>query len=314
MKRILVTGASGFVGRGLCAALQARQLDFLAVARSNPGHNAPTFIVEDMHAATDWQPALAGVGCVIHLAARVHVMAERASKPLDAFRAVNCGATLNLARQAARNGVRRFVFVSSVKVNGESTGEKPFTAFDVAAPSDAYAVSKLEAEQGLQALSKETGLEVVIVRPPLVYGPGVRANFLKLMQLVKLGLPLPFASVRNRRSLVALDNLVDLLIACSAHPAAAGQTFLVSDDDDVDMAKLLRLLAAGMDKRARLFPLPAQALAGLAALAGKSALAGRLLDSLQVDISHTTATLDWLPVVKPEDAMRATVAHFLSQR
>lgn len=311
MDKILVTGANGFVGSALCATLQARGEPVLpAVRRATlAGQHA----IGDFDAATDWAPALVDCGAVIHLAARVHVMRDRAGDPLAAFRAVNVDATLNLARQAAASGVKRFVFVSSVKVNGEATVERPFTAFDAPAPGDAYGQSKLEAEIALAALARETGLELVVVRPPLVYGPGVRANFLKLMQLVKKGVPLPLGAIRNRRSMVALDNLLDLLIVCARHPDAAGQTFMVSDGHDVSIAELLRMLAQSMGRPARLLPVPAGLLAGAAALLGKSAVASRLLGSLQVDIGHTRARLGWQPVASVQESLDKAVAHFLLQ-
>lgn len=241
-------------------------------------------------------------------------MNDKTDDPLAAFRSVNVDATLNLARQAASAGVKRFVFVSSVKVNGEETFERPFTAFDAAAPQDPYGQSKWEAELGLRALARETGLELVIVRPPLVYGPGVRANFLNLMRLVKSGLPLPLGAVHNRRSMVALENLVDLLILCSEHPQAPGQVFLVSDDCDLSLTELLRLLGGAMQRRQYLLPLPAGGLAAAARLLGKAAVARRLLGSLQVDIAHTKQTLSWQPPVTPSEALGKTASHFLSQQ
>jgi len=308
--RILVTGANGFVGAGLCRRLIAESIPFRAAVRRQA---RPTdHEVGDIDAKTDWSAALAGCDAVVHLAARVHVMDERAADPLAAFRATNVAATENLARQAARHGVRRFVFASSIKVNGEATSQAPFTALDVPAPQDAYGLSKLEAEQALARVAEETGLEVVIVRPPLVYGPGVRANFLRLMQLVERGIPLPLGAIHNRRSMVALDNLVDLLLTCMHHPAAAGRTFLVSDGQDVSTPELIRMLAAAMGKPARLPSVPPGLLMAGAAMLGKSAAADRVLGSLQVDIEATRSVLGWQPVVGMRDAIDATVAHFLA--
>lgn len=309
MSQVLVTGANGFVGRSLCAALQARHIRCVPAVRTKS--RASEISIGDLRADTDWSMALGGCNAVIHLAARVHVMNDTSSDPLAAFRAVNVDATLNLARQAIAAGVKRFVFVSSIKVNGEETGEHPFTAFDEAAPTDPYGQSKLEAEIALKELAQVTGLEVVIVRPPLVYGPGVRANFLRLMQLVKIGLPLPLGAINNRRSMVAVDNLVDLLILCARHPAAPGQTFMVSDDHDVSVTELLRMLAKAMRKRSMLLPVPASALSGGAAVLGKSAVANRLLGSLQVDIKHTKTTLQWQPPVSMDLALEKTVAAYL---
>lgn len=308
MSKILVTGANGFVGSSLCETLHGRNVDFVAAVR-NADMNGQ-ISVGGLGPDTDWTAALEGCDVVIHLAARVHVMNDSANDPLAAFRAVNVDATLNLARQALAKGIKRFVFISSIKVNGEETTTHPFTAFDEPAPIDPYGQSKLEAEIALQELGNATGLEVVIVRPPLVYGPGVRANFRRLMQLVKTGLPLPLGAIHNRRSMVAVDNLVDLLILCASHPAAVGQIFLVSDDRDVGISELLRMLAAAMDKRSLLLPLPAGLLASTVAVFGKSAVANRLLGSLQVDIDHTKSTLQWQPPVSMEFALKKTVADY----
>jgi len=219
---------------------------------------------------------------------------------------------MNLARQAVELGVKRFVFVSSVKVNGEVTKDQSFTPHDIPMPIDPYGQSKLEAELALKELSHKTGLELVIIRPPLVYGPNVRANFLRLMRLVKSGMPLPFGAVHNRRSMVALDNLTDLLIVCSRHPEAAGQTFMVSDDNDVSVSELIRMIASAMGKRSLLIPLPSSILTGAASILGKSEVANRLIGSLQVDISHTKATLGWKPIISMPDALHKTVEHFTS--
>lgn len=310
MSKILVTGANGFVGSALCEALLKKEKHVIQTVRTKSRENECA--IGDLSASTDWSSALAGCNTVIHLAARVHVMNDKSTDPLAAFRAVNVDATMNLARQAVKNGVKRFVFVSSVKVNGEETTGTPFTAFDKPAPTDPYGQSKLEANIALMELSRMTGLDVVIIRPPLVYGPGVRANFLRLMQLVKMGVPLPLGAIHNRRSMVSLDNLVDLLITCADHPAAAGQTFMVSDDDDVSISELLRMMSSAMGKRSLLLPVPAGLIAGAAALLGKSAMASRLLGSLQVDITHTKSTLDWAPVATMQASLNKTVAHFLA--
>ncbi len=308
MNKILITGANGFVGSSLCATLCQRGVDFVPAVRKADLNGQIS--VGDLSPDTNWDMALEECDVVIHLAARVHVMNDSASDPLAAFRAVNVDATLNLARQAVAKGIKRFVFVSSIKVNGEETTTHPFTAFDEPAPIDPYGQSKLEAEIALRELGKVTGLEVVIVRPPLVYGPGVRANFRRLMQLVKTGVPLPLGAIHNRRSMVAVDNLVDLLILCAWHPAAAGQIFMVSDDHDVGISELLRMLAAAMGKRSFLLPLPTELIAGTAAVFGKSAVASRLLGSLQVDINHTKSTLQWQPPVSMESALKKAVADY----
>ncbi|APA67014.1 UDP-glucose 4-epimerase family protein [Janthinobacterium sp. 1_2014MBL_MicDiv] len=310
MQKILITGANGFVGAALCAELARRQLPFSAAARTKL--TPSTFPIGDLSATTKWAEALESCSVVIHLAARVHVMQESATDALAAYREINVAATMNLARQAAQQGVKRFVFVSSVKVNGESTGAKPFTASDTAAPQDPYGQSKHEAECALREFSRQSGMEVVIVRPPLVYGPGVRANFHRLMRLAKTGLPLPLGAVHNRRSMVALDNLVDLLILCSSHPRAAGETFLVSDDCDVSIGQLLKMLSTAMGKRSWLLPVPVSCLTFAATLLGQSMQARRLLESLQVDISHTKQTLGWLPAVSLPEAVHKTASAFLS--
>lgn len=309
MKKILITGAAGFVGAKLCKTLERRGLPFTAAVRS---HRQPDqYEVGDICGTTDWSAPLAGCDTVIHLAARVHVMRDQSPNPLADFRSTNVDATINLAKQAVREGVVRFVFVSSIKVNGEKTTDRPFTSEDQPAPIDPYGQSKLEAEIALSELSRATGLEVVIVRPPLIYGPGVRANFRSLMRLVQLGIPLPLGAIHNRRSMVALDNLVDLLIVCSRHADAAGNTFLVSDDSDVSITELMRMLASSMGKRSLLLPIPDKWIAGAAVLLGKSDLSSRMLDSLQVDISKTKHILNWKPIVCMQEELNKTVSHFL---
>ena len=261
-----------------------------------------------MTASTDWYTALNGVQAVVHCAARVHVMQDNATDPLQAYREVNVHGTLNLARQAAHTGVRRFVFVSSIKVNGEAIQlGQPFTADDVPAPSDPYGVSKLEAEQGLRDIEAQTGMEVVIVRPPLVYGPGVKANFATMMRWVDLGIPLPLGAIHNARSVVALDNLVDLLMTCLKHPAASGQTFLVSDGEDVSTTELLRRTAQAMGKKAFLLPVPAFVLEWGAAMLGKRDVAQRLCGSLQVDMDKTRRLLGWTPPLTLDQGLKKVV-------
>lgn len=311
MQKILVTGASGFLGTEVCNALKRRGIPFAATVRAKTKDDQ--IEVGDLTNTTNWAAALSGCDVVIHLAARVHVMNDCTNASLAAYRMVNVDATINLATQAVEQGVKRFIFVSSVKVNGEKTTDKPFSALDRPAPIDLYGQSKFEAECALQKLSQETGLELIIVRPPLIYGPGVRANFLKLMQLVKLGVPLPFGNIQNRRSLVALDNVVDLLILCSHHPYAAGKTFLVSDDEDVSLSSLITLIARSMDKHPILVPVPANLMMSCANLFGKAEKANRLFGSLQVDITGTKECLGWRPVECMELAVEKTVSHFLEQ-
>lgn len=264
--------------------------------------------VGDLLPSADWGTALKGIDAVVHCAARVHVMQDDVTDPLQAYREVNVSGTLNLARQAARAGVRRFVFVSSIKVNGEATHpDQPFTADEVLAPLDPYGVSKLEAEQGLREIEEQTSMEVVIVRPPLVYGPGVKANFASMMRWVSRGIPLPFGAVHNVRSIVALDNLVDLLVTCLKHPAAAGQTFLVSDGEDVSTTELLRRTAQAMGKTGCLLSVPAPVLELVAAILGKRAVAQRLCGSLQVDIEKTRRLLGWTPLLTLDEGLKKAV-------
>lgn len=305
--RLLITGANGFVGRALCAEAASRRFAVQAATRlpcELPGAGASRAIGA-MDGATDWRAALAGIDRVVHLAARVHMMDDTSSNPLAEFRRVNRDGTLNLARQAAAAGVRRFVFVSSVKVNGESTAPgRPFTADDAPAPLDAYGLSKAEAEAGLRALAQETGMEVVIIRPPLVYGPGVRANFAAMMRWLRRGVPLPLGAIDNRRSLVALDNLVDLILTCLRHPAASGQTFMVSDGEDVSTTELLRRMGRAMDCPARLLPVPAAWLQQAARLLGKGDVAQRLCGSLQVDIEKNRRLLGWQPPLTLDQGLK----------
>ncbi len=308
---VLVTGASGFVGRATCACLAARGhgvIPALRGARDMAGARR----VGEVGPATTWGAALDGADAVVHLAARVHRMADAEGDPLAAYRRVNTAGTLNLARQAAVAGIRRFVFVSSIKVNGEGRTE-PYTESDPAAPMDAYAVSKWEAEQGLREIEAATGMRVVILRPPLIYGPGVGANFLRLMRSVEKGWPLPFGRVENRRSLLYLGNLTDALSACLEHSAAAGKTFLLCDGEDVSSAELVRRLARAMNRPARLLPLPTAWLRVAGRLPGRGAEMDRILGSLTVDSSLIRRDLGWRPPFSMAQGLELTVGHFLRQ-
>jgi UDP-glucose 4-epimerase len=311
--KILVTGASGFVGSALCGRLVHDGWVVRAVARDLnrleklSGAGIEKFQIGKIGRETKWNNALAGVDCVVHLAARVHVMHDTDGNPLAAYRLVNTEGTINLARQAAAAGVRRFVFISSVKVNGEETSPgQPFTEEDKPAPLDPYGISKLEAEQGLRDLATAAGMEVVIIRPPLVYGPGVKANFLTMMRWLNKGVPLPFGALDNRRSLVALDNLVDFIITCIDHPAAANQTFLVADGEDLSTTELLHRLSHALGKSPLLLPVTAGLLEAGAALLGKRAVAQRLCGSLCVDISKAREVLGWEPPVSVDQELRDT--------
>ena len=310
---VLVTGAGGFVGRQLCRWLTDRRWAVRAGHRSAPLQGAPDgspFVIGDMAGNVDWHAAVSGMHAVVHLAARVHVMRDLATDPLAAFRAANVTASERLARAAAAAGVRRFVYLSSVKVNGEATPGRPYDEQDPPAPQDAYGVSKWEAEQALRRVAAETGLEVAIIRPPLVYGPGVGANFRRLMGLAEKGLPLPLGAVRNRRSLLYVGNLCSAIEACLEHPAAAGKTFLVSDGEDISSAGLIRRLARLLEAPDRLWPLPPALLRLLGALTGKSAEVSRLLDSLAVDGAGIRRQLHWHPPFSLEQGLAATVADY----
>lgn len=315
----MVTGANGFVGSALVARLTSSlpAIEVRACMR-RPDTGLPvevdSVLVKDIAPDTDWRCAVADADVVVHAAARVHVMEDKSVDPIAEFRRVNVEGTLNLARQAAWSGVRRFIFISSIKVNGERTSPGTFyTADDTPAPIDPYGVSKYEAEVGLCQLASETGMDVVIIRPPLVYGPGVKANFLNMMRWLQKGFPLPLGTVRNKRSLVALDNLVDLIVTCVDHPSAVNQTFLVSDGEDLSTTELLTRMGNALGKPARLVPIPPRVLESGLSLLGKQAVAKRLCGSLQVDISKTRELLGWSPPVSVEEALRKTAEDFLKR-
>ncbi|MDR0673710.1 MAG: NAD-dependent epimerase/dehydratase family protein [Zoogloeaceae bacterium] len=306
--KILVTGANGFIGRALSADLEAKGHEVARAMRSLSGIGAGRgeVAVGDIDEKTDWRAALEGCEAVAHLAGRAHVMRERLADPLGEFRRINVGGTLNLARQAAALGARRFVFVSSIKVNGENTtGRPPFSEVDIAAPVDAYAISKWEAEQGLLAIGRETGMAIARVRPPLVYGPGVKGNFAALLRWARRNLPLPLDATRNRRSFVALENLVSFLALCVdlSRADVENRLFLLADGEDVSTTELLKRLAQALGKRPWLLPVPEKALRLTARALGKAAIAERLLDSLAIDASAARA-LGWRPVISMADELR----------
>ncbi|MFA6901872.1 MAG: SDR family oxidoreductase [Gallionellaceae bacterium] len=332
MTTILVSGANGFVGRALCDSLQQHGYNVRGAVRSCDvvlNSQVSRYSVGEINTLTDWSAALAGVDVVIHLAARVHVMNETSGDPLTEFRKTNVQGTEHLARSAAAQGVKRLVFVSSIKVNGESTVlatskfekippgppltkwgtiKSVFSETDEANPQDPYGVSKWEAEQALHRVAKETGLEVVIVRPPLVYGAGVKGNFAQMLKVLTKGIPLPLASVHNLRSLIYIGNFVDALKVCAAHPAAAGRTFLVSDGEDVSTPDLLRQLGAAMGHPARLLPCPPLLLKLAGRLLGRSDQIQRLLGSLRVDSSRIRRELGWQPPFTLKEGLGLTVA------
>ena len=309
--KILVTGANGFVGKSLTAELFVQGHTVQAAVRTKvaPIENVETTIVGEVNGSTEWSQSLAGVSTVVHLAARVHIMRDSAADPLAEFRAVNVHGTLNLARQAAAAGVRRFVFLSSIKVNGEHTDlGSPFNAEQTPAPQDAYGISKHEAELGLRGIAAETGMQVVIIRPPLIYGAGVKANFASLLRVVRRGVPLPLGlATHNRRSFVSLNNLVDFIITCIQHPNAANQTFLVSDGCDLSTTELLRRMGNALGKSARLIPVPVAVLEAGAALFGRRDVAQRLCGTLQVDITKAKELLGWTPPFDVDEGLRLTI-------
>jgi nucleoside-diphosphate-sugar epimerase len=295
METVLVTGANGFVGRALCDMLAASGRRVRKAVRMPVPGLPDAVAVGDIGADTDWRAALEGVSGVVHLAARTHVLRETASDPLAEYRQVNVAATERLARSAAARGTRRFIFVSSVKASGECTEGRPFTENDAPRPEDGYGISKWEAEQALSRIATETGLEVVVLRPPLVYGPGVKGNFLQLMNLIARGVPLPLGAIHNRRSFIYTGNLAGAIVKALDVPQAAGRTYLVSDGEDVSTPDLVRGLARALGVKPRLLSLPLAALGLTATLAGKRAEFARLTGSLQVDSSRIRRELDWRP-------------------
>lgn len=309
---ILLTGATGFVGAAVLESLKMHESVRIVLRQPILSATHARERVEKFSASLspsqDWSLGLAGVSSIIHCAARVHVMREVESDPLAAFRSVNVEGTMALARQAAEAGVKRFVFISSVKVNGEDTQIGcPYTEDDIPAPQDAYGQSKYEAEIGLLRLAKETGMEVVIIRPPLIYGPGVKANFASLMNAVQHGWPLPLGAIHNQRSLVALDNLVDFILTCLRHPKAADQIFFVSDGHDLSTSELVRGMAHAAGVQPRLISIPSWALQAGASLLGKGAAVQRLCGNLQVDISKARNLLGWAPPLTVHEGLRRVI-------
>jgi nucleoside-diphosphate-sugar epimerase len=305
MSKVLITGAAGFIGRHLYRSLTDAGQSPVAALRTPAGF-AEELVLGDLAGRPDLSAAMTGIDAVVHLAGRAHVMHETAADEERAYRRVNLDATLHLARAAAAAGARRFVFLSSIKVNGEATATQPFRETDRPAPTDAYARSKWAAEQALMQAAAETGLEIVVIRPPLVYGPGVKANFLALMRLVDRGLPLPFGLIRNSRSLVNLDNLASLIRSALTHPAAVGETFLVSDQQDLSTAELVRLIAQGLGRPARLLSVPPPLLATAFKLIRREAAYARIAGSLRVDSSKASRLLGWRPMQPPSEALRDT--------
>jgi UDP-glucose 4-epimerase len=309
--KILLTGSTGFVGSAVLRKIK----NVVLLGRSSPDGFNGLFIKRDLSAKINYLDCFDGVKAIVHCAARVHVMNEKSENPLQAFRDINVDATLRLAQQASDAGVERFIYISSIKVNGESTqGRSAFTPLDKPQPEDAYGISKYEAEQALTKLSKETGMELVIIRPTLIYGAGVKGNFRNLLKLSKIILPLPFGSINNHRSMVYLENLVDLIITCLDHPNAPGEVFLVSDNEDVSLSKLISLIRKSMGKSALLIPVPVCLFRTLGKLTGKKAVIDRLVGNLQVDGSAAKQYLDWEPPYTIEQGIKATVENFIGYK
>jgi len=310
--KVLLTGATGFVGSAVAKQFAEQEnTQVLAAVRQKCGDlpdRIEQLVVGELTSDTDYGDMFDGLDVVVHCAARVHVMNDDVTDPLEEFRKVNVEGTLNLASQAAKAGVKRFVFISSIKVNGEVTSNHtPFTPDDSYIPTDPYGLSKWEAEQGLGVLAEETGLEVVIIRPPLIYGVGVKANFLKMIETVQKGIPLPLGAVYNKRSLVALDNLVNFIVLCTHHPRAANQIFLISDGEDVSTTELLQKVGKVLGKPARLIPVPVPFMRFAAKLVGKEAVTNRLFASLQVDSSKARELLGWQPVISMDEQLKKMV-------
>jgi nucleoside-diphosphate-sugar epimerase len=312
---MLVTGASGFVGQALCDALEAQGHRVRRAIRKSPVRASSRAIaIGNIGPDTNWRAAIAGCDAVVHLAAHVHLMRSQAEDAADTFHRVNVEGSENLARQAARAGVRRFVFLSSVKVSGDYSTGRAFTEQDPLAPTDDYGLSKAEAEDGLRAIAAETGMEVVILRPPLVYGPGVKANFLGLLKAVDAGIPLPFASIQNRRSLIFVGNLVNAIESCLYHPAAANRTFFVSDGNDVSTAELVTEVAAALGRNPRLWAFPAAWLRLVGQFSGRAEQIARLTQSLQIDTSRIRAELGWHPPFTLQQGLAETAAWYRTKR
>ena len=312
MKKILVTGASGFIGQSLCETLSKSGRSVLGAVRNLNSilinKNIEYIPVGDIAFKKNWKDLLVDVDCIIHCAGRAHIIKETTKIPIELYRLINVEATRELAKQAAEVGVKKFIFLSSIKVLGENTNaRKPFTIFDKPNPIQDYAISKYEAEQTLLELSFKTGLEVTIIRPPLVYGSQSKGNLSRLIKLINSGIPIPFGAIKNNRSMIGIDNLADLIIRCAEHPDASGKTFLVSDGQDLSTPDLIKLIAMEMGRSVRLFPVPIPWLKFFSFFIGRQSDIGRLTGSLQVDTDYTKKLLDWTPLITVEEGIRRMV-------
>lgn len=311
--RILVTGANGFIGTTLCKYLGSRGFEVIAALRQHVGSFSDmgirTVSIGSVDGRTDWSNAVSGVDIVVHLAGRAHIVADGKKGSIQAYRQVNAAGTRNLAEQAARAKVKRFIYLSSVKVNGEESKDT-YHENSEPSPADVYGLSKLEGEVQLKIVAHQSGMEGVIIRPPLVYGPGVKANFLSLMRLIKRNIPLPLAGIKNQRSFIYIGNLVDCIHTCITRSAAANQTYLVSDDKDVSTSELVRLIASALGCHVRLFPFPQSLLRSVIGLTGKDNTLKRLFGSLTVNVSKIKSELSWTPPYSVESGLMDTAEWF----
>lgn len=310
IRNVLVTGANGFIGYELCNKLLSDNFRVKGIVRSkNYNDRFLTGIdisqLESVGPKTDWSKAIIEIDCVVHLASRVHVMPNDTHDPFSSFQEINVAGTEHLAKEAALSNVRRFIYISSVKVNGEGKS-RPYNEEDIPTPQDDYGVSKWEAEKVLNQISKETGMEIVILRSPLVYGPRVKANFLRLLEIAERGIPLPLACVKNQRSLIYLGNLVDAIVTFMKHPKAAEQTYFVSDGEDVSTPELIRRISSALERPTRLFPFPPILLKMAGIMTGKSVAIDRLLRSLSIDCSKIRRELDWQAPFSMEQGLKET--------
>jgi len=311
MPKLLVTGGSGFIGKAVCENLKKKNYKINITSRRDiikNSNDVKVYNINEIDGNTDWFQALTAVSCIIHCAAKTHMMNNDKQNSLSSFRKINVKGTLNLAKQASACGVKRFIFLSSIKVNGERTEKSSiFRHNDIPKPEDSYGKSKWEAEKGLWEISKQTGLEVVIIRAPLVYGPGVKGNLERLIKIIKSRIPLPFSLIKNQRSLVGIDNLVDLIVRCIDDHKASGNTFLVSDEEDISTPDLVRQIASSMGLSVRLFPIPLSLLKFFGFLLGKKTEIDRLVGSLRIDNSYTKEILNWTPPLSVEEGIRRMV-------